>query len=130
MIKVFFLIFEPTSAWDKIAQARRGLWHITLVTILPLLLAGTLLEAWGLSAHGKWQGRFQIMKRFTPPDIAAFETIQFLLLLAMVFLCALVVFRIGQTFLERLTFEQAFRTVAYAFSPMFLFHFLDAGASV
>ena len=64
----------------------------TLVTILPLLLAGTLLEAWGLSAHGKWQGRFQIMKQFTPPDIAAFETIQFLLLLAMVFLCALVIF--------------------------------------
>ena len=37
MIKVFFLIFEPGVAWEKIALARRGLVFITGLQLLPLI---------------------------------------------------------------------------------------------
>lgn len=130
MIKVFFLIFEPTVAWEKIAHARRGIIHITVVQLLPLLLLGTLLEAWGLDRHGKWLGQYHMYKTFLRPDILTFETIQFFLLLAMIFVCALMVYHISHTFLERLSFLQAYTTVAYAFTPMLLFHLLDASAGM
>jgi len=130
MIKVFFLIFEPGVAWDKIAQARRGLVFITGLQLLPLILLGSALETWGLLRHGKWQPKFQMFKVFPEPDIYNYEIIQFCLLLAVVFVSALLVFKISQTFQDRLKFLQVFTTVAYGFTPMFLVRFLDASASM
>ena len=130
MIKVFFLIFEPGVAWEKIAQARRGFVFITAVQLLPLILLGSALETWGLLRHGKWQPKFQIFKHFPPQEIYTFEIIQFLLLFAVVFVSALLVFKIGLTFQDRLKFLQAFTTIAYGFCPMFLLRFLDASASM
>lgn len=130
MIKVFFLIFEPGPAWEKIAQARRGFAYITTVHLLPLIILGTALEAWGLHRHGKWQPRFQFFKPFSSDEILTFETIQFVLFVAVVFVSALLIYRICQTFQDRNTFLQAFTTAAYGFSPLFLLHFLDASASV
>jgi hypothetical protein len=130
MIKVFFLIFEPSVAWEKIAQARRGFTYITVVHLLPLILAGTALETWGLHRHGKWQARFQLYKQFSTEEILNFEIIQFILLFAVVFVSALLVYKISQTFQDRLSFLKAFTTAAYGFSPLFLLHFLDASASM
>jgi len=130
MIKVFFLIFEPGVAWDKIAQAKRGFAYITCVQLLPLLLIGSALEIWGLKTYGKWQPKFQMFKSFLPQDIYTYEAIQTFLLLAVIFVCSLLVFKIAQTFQDRLKFLQAFTTVAYAFTPMFLVRFLDASATM
>ncbi|MGA2244238.1 MAG: Yip1 family protein [Verrucomicrobiota bacterium] len=130
MIKVFFLMFEPGVAWEKIAQARRGFTYITVVHLLPLILLGTALEAWGLHRHGKWQPKFGFYKPFSQPEILTFEAVQFVLFIAMVFLSALLIYRISQTFQDRLTFLQAFTATAYGFSPLFLMHFLDASAAV
>ena len=129
MIKVFFLIFEPGVAWEKIAQAKRGFAYITLVHLLPLILIGTALESWGLHIHGKIQ-RFQIDKPFSTQEIITFESIQFVTFFAVVFVTALMVYKISQTFQDRLNFLQAFTTVAYGFTPLFLFHFLDASAAM
>jgi hypothetical protein len=130
MIKVFFLLFEPGAAWDKIAQARRGFAYITVVQLLPLILLSTALETLGLGLHGKWQERFQILKTFSQQEVITYGVLQFFLSFAVVFVTALLVFKISQTFQERLTFLQAFTTVAYGFSPMFLIRFLDYGASI
>lgn len=130
MIKVFFLIFEPGVAWEKIAQARRGVVFITATHLLPLLLLVTAAESWGLHTHGKWQPYYGKFKEFLPPEIITFETVQFFLMLAVVFISAVLVLRISQTFNSRLTFLQAFTTVAYAFSPMFLLRLLDASATM
>lgn len=130
MIKVFFLIFEPNVAWEKIAHARRGFLFITTVHLLPLILAGTALETWGLIRSGKWQPQFQNYKLFLPQDIYSFEIVQFLLFFAMVFVIALVVYKISQTFQDRSTYLQAFTVVAYGLSPLFLFHFLDFSAAI
>lgn len=130
MIKVFFLIFEPGVAWEKIALARRGFLFITCVHLLPLISLGTALETWGLLRNGKWQPYFGKFKLFPPQEIYTYEAVQFLLLLAVVFISALLVFKISQTFQDRLTFLQAFTTVAYGFSPMFLFRLLDYSADM
>ena len=129
MIKVFFLIFEPDVAWEKIAQARRGVVFITGLHLLPLILLGSAVETWGLLRHGKL-GRYGVLKIFPPDEIYLFAAVQFVLLLAVVFVSALLVFRIAQTFQDRLTFLQAFTAVAYGFCPMFLFRLLDFGAEV
>jgi hypothetical protein len=71
-----------------------------------------------------------MLKVFLPSEIYTFEAIQFFLLLAMVFVSALLVFKISQTFQDRLTFLQAFTTVAYGFSPMFLLRLLDASPTM
>jgi hypothetical protein len=130
MIKVFFLIFEPSVAWERIAQARRGFFFITAIQLLPLIAAGCALETWGLLRHGKWQPRFQMFKMFPPPDVYTYEIVQFFLLFAVVFISALLVFKISQTFQDRLSFLQAFTTIAYGFSPLFLVRFMDASAQM
>jgi hypothetical protein len=127
MIKVFFLIFEPNVAWERIARARRGFLFITIIHLLPLILAGTAVETWGLQRSGKLQ-HLGMFKRFTPDEIVTFESIQFVVFFAMVFATALLVYKIAQTFQDKLNFLQAFTTVAYGYSPIFLFHFLDASA--
>jgi hypothetical protein len=130
MIKVFLLMFNSSAAWEKIAQARRGFAYIIAVQLLPLMLLGCGLEAWGLKSHGKFESRYQIYKNFPHEAIAIFEVAQILLFIALVFGCAVMVFKISQTFLERLTFLQVFTTIAYGLSPLFLLHCLDAGARV
>jgi hypothetical protein len=126
---VFFLLFEPGATWDKIAQARRSLAYITVVQLLPLIFLSTALETLGLGLHGKW-GKFDILKTFSGQDVLTYGVLQFFLSFAMVVVTALLVFKISQTFQDRLAFLQAFTTVAYGFSPMFLVRFLDYGAAI
>jgi hypothetical protein len=130
MIKVFFLILEPGVAWEKIAQAKRGFLYITVIHLLPLIVLNAALETWGLHWHGKWQPQFQRFRTFTEQDIVTYGVIDFLLLVAMVFVTAVLVFKISQTFHERLTRLQAFTTVAYGFSPVFLVGFLNVFATM
>lgn len=130
MIKVFFLIFEPGAAWEKIAQARRGFVFITVLHLLPLILCCTALETWGLIDHGKWQPYFHMFRIFSRPEIVSFAIIEFILLVASVVVTALLVFKISQTFQDRLTFLQVFTTIAYGLSPMFLVRFLDYFATM
>ena len=130
MIKVFFLICEPSVAWEKIAQARRGIAFISIIHILPFLLVGTALESWGLHQHGKWQPRFDRYTNFSVPEIINFQIIQFVLMFSVVFVSAFLIYNIARTFQDRLSFRQAFTTTAYGFSPLFLTHFLDVGATV
>ena len=127
MIKAFFLIFEPTVAWDRISQARRGFAHIFFLYLLPMAVLATAVEGWGLARWGKWQPKFQKLKEFSTANVITFEAIQFFLLLAMVLVTALLLLKISETFESRRSYLRAFTTVAYAFSPLFLTRLLDAG---
>lgn len=129
MIKVFFLIFEPGAAWEKIAQARRSFAYITAIHLLPLIVLCAGLETWGLHVHGKVT-RYQVLKYFKPEEVVTFGITEFVLLFAMVLVSALLVFKISQTFQDRLTFLQAYTTIAYGFSPLFLCRFLDYFGSI
>lgn len=130
MIKVFFLIFQPDAAWEKVALARRGFVHITALHLLPLILLGTALEAWGLQAGGKWQPKLQFYKHFSQSDIINFETLQFFLCFAVVLVSAVLIYNISQNFRDRPTLLQAYTVTAYGFSPLLLLHFLDFSANM
>jgi hypothetical protein len=130
MLKVFFLVCEPGVAWDKIVQARRGFAFITIIHLLPLILVSTALETWGLHNHGKWQPQFHMYKTFPQQDVTTFGIIQFLLSFAVVFVSAVLVFKISQTFQDKRPFLGAFTVVAYGFSPIFLLRFLDVFADM
>jgi hypothetical protein len=125
MIKVFLLILGPGSAWEKIAQSRRGYAFILATYLLPFMILVTWLEGWGLLHWGKWQPRFQVNKMFTADQVIPFEIAQFLVFLVTIFVCALIVLRVSQTFHERNKYLEAFTLTAYAFSPILLFHLLD-----
>jgi hypothetical protein len=126
MIKVFFLIFEPGPAWEKIAQSGRGFAYILSIYLLPFILLVTAVEGWGLDHWGKWQPKFQKLKEFSTHEVVVYEGLQFVLLLGMVLIAALLILRVCQTFHGRNTYAQAFTLAAYAFSPIFLLRLLDA----
>ncbi len=130
MIKAFFLIFEPNVAWVRVAQARRGFAYILGAYLLPMILLAAAVEGWGLARWGKWQPKFERFKEFSTSGIITFETVQVLLALLMIFVSALLLLKISQTFESRRSYLEAFTTMAYGYSPLFLARLLDAGPTV
>lgn len=130
MIRVFFLIFEPDVAWDKIAQARRGIAFILGTYLLPFILLVTAAEGWALTTYGKWQPKFERTKIFAQTTAVHFEIVQALLLLATVFVAALLLHIANGTFRSRQSYLQSFTVTAYAFSPMLLSYLLNIGPGV
>ncbi len=129
MIKAFFLLFEPAVTWDRIALARRGIFFILVTYLIPTLLLVGLAESWGLATYGKWQPHYQKIRDFHLPahqsDILNFAIAQFVLAIATVFIAALLIKIISGTFREEHNYRQAFATVAYSLSPLFLLRLLD-----
>jgi hypothetical protein len=130
MIKVFFLIFEPAVAWEKIALAGRGFVFILATNLLPLLLLVTAVEGWGLKTWGKWQPPYQKFREFTPHEIIGFEAVQFVLVLAAVLVSALLILRVSQTFHQRQNYLQAFTVTVYGISPLLFVRLLDAAPTM
>ena len=130
MFRVFFLIFEPGVAWERIAQARRGYVFILLTYLLPIILLATAVEGWGLLQWGKWQPYFKKTRVFSETTVLHFEILQALLLLAVGFISAALLHVASQNFHGRRTYLQVFTTVAYSFSPLFLLHLLNAGPAM
>jgi hypothetical protein len=127
MVKVVLLILYPAGAWDAIVQSRRRPAYILLVQVLPLLLLAAVGEGCGLVHWGKWQGQIEPhLKHFAVREVVVFEAAQVLLSLALVGVCSLLVKSFSGTFHARHTWQQAFATVAYAMSPLWLCRLLDA----
>ncbi len=126
MIKALLLIFEPATAWEGIFRAQRRLASILVLYLLPLLLLTSAGEAVGLVHWGKWQGEVPHLKQFSIGEAVIFEAGQIMVSLLVVFIGAQLIKSIGETFHGRHTYAQAFTTVAYGLSPLFLLHLLDA----
>jgi hypothetical protein len=130
MIKALLLIFDPIATWEGIFRARRTMTFIVLIYLLPLLLLVAVGEGYGLVHWGRWQVELSRLKKFPVQEVVIIETGQLLLSLLVVFLGAKLLKSIGETFHGRHTYAQAFTTVAYGLSPLFLFHLLDAFSGV
>ena len=98
MIKALLLIFEPIATWERIWRARRGILFILVVFLLPLLLLTTAAEGYGLVNWGKWQVGVGRLKKFSLPEAAVVETIQFLLSLLVVFAGTSMINSVAETF--------------------------------
>jgi hypothetical protein len=126
MLKVFFLLFEPASTWERIAQARRGYAFILGTYLVPFLLLVAVVNGWGMKQWGKWQPTFHKVREFDLANVVAFEIVQFVMTLGAIFFSSLFILRTARTFHSRHTYLQAFTVVAYGLAPLFLMQLLDA----
>ncbi|HEY5042338.1 MAG TPA: YIP1 family protein [Verrucomicrobiae bacterium] len=127
---MFFLIFEPTVTWDRVALKQRGFGYIFFTYLLPFVLLATAVEGWGLATYGKWQPKVQRIREFSDTTVFRFEIIQALLLLAVVFVSAKLLQIASESFHGRRDFLPTFTTVAYGFSPMLLVYMFNASPNI
>lgn len=126
MIKALLLIFSAQPTWLRIAQTPRH-WVAVLTTyVLPMLLLVHAVEGYGMVHWGKPHGEIAKIKPYSVTYATAYEAVQFLLALALVFIVARLIKSLGGTFHGRHTFSQTFTVAAYGLSPYFLVRLLDA----
>jgi hypothetical protein len=125
MIKALLLIFEPIATWERIRRLRRSLFFVLLLYLLPMLALACAGEGYGLHHWGRLR-EVGPRKFYEVGETAVFEAVQFLLFLGVVFIGARMIKSIGETFHGHHTFTQAFVTVAYGLSPLFLLHLVNA----
>ena len=130
MIKALLLIFEPMQTWERIFRAQRSLGFILITFLLPMIVITSVAEGYGLIYKGRWQEDLDYLRVFPRAEAVVFEVLQGLLTIAEVFIAAKILKSLGETFHGRHTLTQAFTTVAYGLSPLFLLRLLDAFPSV
>ncbi len=128
MLKVFFLLFEPAVAWEKISNAKRGYAYILGTYLLPVILLACAVEGWGLMHWGKWRPTYKKIVGFSDQTIWRYEMLQAVLFLAVIFICAGLVHIASQNFHGKRTYLQTFTAIAYGFSPLLYLHTLNAWA--
>lgn len=125
ILKPLLLVFSPPWMWDREARQQRGVGFIFFLFLVPLLVLSSIPETYRLVTWGVLRGEIAHRKLFLQNEAIAFELIQFLLSLIVIFASAQMVKGVGETFHGRHTYKQAFATVAYALSPFFLIRLLD-----
>lgn len=125
MVKALFLIFEPVQAWNRVIKARRSTVFLLLFYVLPMVLTVAALEGYGLMKWGRHQWNSGGVKVFTSGETAAYETVQSLAMIAVVFICAQIVKALSNASYQRHSFTQGFTVAACGLSPLFLLRTLD-----
>ena|ERR1044071_644040 len=124
MIRALLLIFEPSATWERILRARRGFAFVLLAYLLPTLVIISAVEGYGLHHWGRPR-ELGPPRMYTKGEAIIFETAQFIIFLAIVFIGTRLVKAVGETFHGRHTYTQAFVVVGYGLSPLFLLHLLN-----
>lgn len=130
MIKALLLIFQPTQAWERVFRAQRSFAFVLLLYLMPMVLITAAVEGYGLAHWGRWQNNVDYLKKFTAGEAVVYEFVHALLMFGLVFLGARIIKSLGETFHGRHTYTQAFTTVAYGLSPLFLLRLFDAFPSI
>ena len=99
---------------------------VLLADLFPMLILSGAAEGYGLVRWGKRLGEVGRLKLFTPNEAVIFELAQMVLYLAVVAACAQILKSMCDTFYGRHKYPQAFSTIVYGLSPLFLFRLLDA----
>ena len=120
MIKALFLIIKPAPTWDGIIASQRKWPWILVIHLLPLLVLTSVIEGYGLIHWGKARGATAHVQTLSLSQTLAYESMQLILSLLVVFVGARMVKALGETFHGRHTLTQAFVATAYGLSPLFL----------
>jgi len=126
MINALLLIFDASSTWDKIVRTNRGVVGVFFIHLLPLMLISLGIEAFVLSKWGEARGLSGHINKIAQPIVLHYALTHLVLWLAVVFLGAKILQRIGESFHSEHNYRQCFVTLAYALSPLFLARILDA----
>jgi Yip1 domain len=125
MIKALFLIFEPETAWNRVAQLRRGLGYVVGLYLLPMMLIVGIAEGVGLVKWGRWQSALSQIKTFPAREALVYETAELLLMAVIILVVAQFIKALGDTFHVRQTYANTLTVVIYGLSPVFLLRLLD-----
>jgi len=126
MINALLLVFEPVATWERLFRSQRGVLFVSVVNLLPMLVLSSVAEGWGLVRWGKSLGVAEHLKLFTPNEALRFELLQNCALLFIILGAAFLLRSMCNTFHGRHEYPQAFRTLVYGLSPLFLLRLLDA----
>jgi hypothetical protein len=130
MLNAFLLIFSPARTWERIADARRGIFYILITYLFPMMILTSFGEGFGLMHWGKWQGDPLHIRKLSQNEAIVFEAGQFLATLFIIILNAGLAKSVGSTFHGRHTFTQGFTAVSYGLAPLFLCRLLNAYSDV
>jgi len=125
ILKPLLLVFAPAWMWEREYREQRSVLFILVLFLFPLLVISCVPEGHRLVQWGILRGEFSHRKLFLLGETAVFESGRFLLSMIIVLVSAQMVKSVGETFHGRHSYKQAFATVAYALSPLFLIRLLD-----
>lgn len=129
MLKALQLIFEPSATWLSIAQAKRSVWQVMLMYLIPTMLIAGALEAWGLKTLGNEPSTTAFVERTAQPvaleTIIRYEISQAVLMLAVLFLLPLLLNALMRSLHCKATYTVVFTTIAYSLGPVFLMMAVD-----
>ena len=126
MLSSLLLIFDPANTWERIEKAQHGIARVFAVTVLPLLLIVTAVEAYSLITFGRVRNYERLARPLSVELVIRFETAAVVLNLLLLFGGAWLVKLMAEGFHRRHTYQQAFVTVAYSLTPLFLWRALNA----
>lgn len=126
MITALLLIFDTEATWNRITEAQRKLAYVLFVHLLPLLVLASAAEGYGLSIWGKTRGLSGVPYHYSTQQLYTYIIGQFVFSLLVVIVGAKMLKSLGETFHGRHTYTQAFVSVAYGLSPLFLIRMFDA----
>jgi hypothetical protein len=130
MIKALFLIFEPETAWNRVALLRRGIGFTVGLYLLPMMLIVGGAEFFGLIKWGRWQPAIGQVKIFPVREALIYETAELLLIAVIILAGAHFVKALGDTFRVRNTYANTLTVVIYGLSPVFLLRLLDVSPTI
>ena len=118
---------EPARTWEKIKIAQAGVWRLTFMLVLPLLLLSAVVESLGLMQLGIERGALGLRMVKAPLDLVVrYQLVQLALSLLVLFGGAALLRPIGLSFHRRHSYQECFTTLAYCLSPIYLLRMLDA----
>src|SRR5262245_42838875 len=122
MIKALLLIAFPIPTWERIATAKRSWFTILLTYFLPFVILTCVVEGDGLVKWGKPRGKIPHDIQFTMSHAIKYEVAKAVIFVGVVFILAVLIKSLGETFHGRHSFNQAFTVAAYGLGPLLLFH--------
>ena len=130
MIKALFLIFEPETAWTRIALSRRGIGFTVALYLLPMMLIVGAVEGFGLVKWGRWQSGMGQINKFPVKEALIYETAEMLLMAICILVGAHLIKALGDTFHVRHTYAKTLTVVIYGLSPVFMLRLLDVSPTI
>lgn len=130
MFLVLFMVIDPAGGWGRVAESARSFARTLFFHLCPLLLLGCVADGYGMMHWGKRISQFGPAHTFGLAEVLKYQACHFAVGMVVVFLGAVVLQRLGNTFHRRQRFANAFAVSVFGLGPIFLLRILDAFPSI
>ncbi len=124
MIKALLLIFAPAYTWERIARARRNLFFVLFLFLIPTVAISVAAEV-HVRNYYELHSTALNARPLTIEQEIRLGAVEAGAWLVVVFVGAFALKMLSETFHNRNTYAQCFTAIAYASAPFYLFHLLD-----